>query len=203
MTGNSAPPERVSEMFDRISGVYDGMNLLISGFQEPRWRRRAVAETKLGPGHRGLDVACGTGTVTRDLLRAVQPGGSVTGVDASAGMVARARTHDGDAGSALRRVGSVCGVVSVAQATVSDQDGDGQRRRADEQQGGDEAARQQTVDQLGPAQRAATPAVTVAAVGVKRPGRRGMLLQQRFGIFEEQSARNEQGGGVAEHGGLG
>jgi demethylmenaquinone methyltransferase/2-methoxy-6-polyprenyl-1,4-benzoquinol methylase len=100
MTGNSAPPERVSEMFDRISGVYDGMNLLISGFQEPRWRRRAVAETKLGPGDRALDVACGTGTVTRDLLRAVQPGGSVTGVDASAGMVARARMHDGDAGSA-------------------------------------------------------------------------------------------------------
>lgn len=95
MSGNSAPPERVSEMFDRISGVYDGMNLVISGFQEPRWRRRAVAETHLGPGDSALDVACGTGTVTRDLSRAVRPGGTVTGVDASAGMIARARTHRG------------------------------------------------------------------------------------------------------------
>jgi demethylmenaquinone methyltransferase/2-methoxy-6-polyprenyl-1,4-benzoquinol methylase len=93
MSGNSAPPERVSEMFDRISGVYDGMNLVISGFQEPRWRRRAAAEARIGPGDRALDVACGTGTVTRDLFRAVQPGGSVTGVDASAGMIARARTR--------------------------------------------------------------------------------------------------------------
>ncbi len=90
-TGNSAPPERVAEMFDRISGVYDGMNLAISGFQEPRWRRHAVHETRLGPGGRALDVACGTGKVTRDLWRAVQPGGSALGVDFSEGMIGLAR----------------------------------------------------------------------------------------------------------------
>ena len=54
-------------MFDRISGVYDGMNLAISGFQEPRWRRHAVRRDAAGPGGRALDVACGTGKVTRDL----------------------------------------------------------------------------------------------------------------------------------------
>lgn len=90
-TGNSAPPERVAEMFDRISGVYDAMNLAISGFQEPRWRRRAIRETGLRPGDRALDVACGTGKVTRDLYRAVQPGGSALGVDFSAGMIGLAR----------------------------------------------------------------------------------------------------------------
>ncbi len=52
-SGNSAPPERVAEMFDRISGVYDGMNLAISGFQEPRWRRRAIREARLRPGGPG------------------------------------------------------------------------------------------------------------------------------------------------------
>jgi demethylmenaquinone methyltransferase/2-methoxy-6-polyprenyl-1,4-benzoquinol methylase len=90
-SGNSAPPERVAEMFDRISGVYDGMNLAISGFQEPRWRRHAVRETRLGPGGRALDVACGTGKVTRDLWRAVQPRGSALGIDFSEGMIGLAK----------------------------------------------------------------------------------------------------------------
>jgi demethylmenaquinone methyltransferase/2-methoxy-6-polyprenyl-1,4-benzoquinol methylase len=85
--GNDAAPERVAAMFDRIAGVYDSMNLAISGFQEPRWRRRAIREARLGPGGRALDVACGTGKVTRDLWRSVQPGGSALGVDFSKGMI--------------------------------------------------------------------------------------------------------------------
>ncbi len=88
--GNSAPPQKVQEMFDRISGVYDGMNLAISGFQEPRWRRQVVTAADVGPGDRVLDVACGTGKVTTDLYRAVQPGGSALGIDFSAGMIANA-----------------------------------------------------------------------------------------------------------------
>jgi demethylmenaquinone methyltransferase/2-methoxy-6-polyprenyl-1,4-benzoquinol methylase len=92
--GNRAPPQKVEEMFDRISGVYDGMNLAISGFQEPRWRKRIVAASGVGPGDAALDVACGTGKVTADLYRAVQPGGRALGIDFSAGMieVARARS---------------------------------------------------------------------------------------------------------------
>jgi demethylmenaquinone methyltransferase / 2-methoxy-6-polyprenyl-1,4-benzoquinol methylase len=89
--GNSAPPGRVEEMFDRISGVYDGMNLAISGFQEPRWRRELVRASGIGPGGRALDVACGTGKVTTDLYRAAQPGGSALGIDFSAGMIGIAR----------------------------------------------------------------------------------------------------------------
>jgi demethylmenaquinone methyltransferase/2-methoxy-6-polyprenyl-1,4-benzoquinol methylase len=102
-SGNSAPPERVAEMFDRISGVYDPMNLAISGFQEPRWRRHAVRETGLGPGGRALDVACGTGKVTRDLWRAVQPGGSALGVDFSESMIELA-THRAAGDEGLRFV---------------------------------------------------------------------------------------------------
>ena len=33
--GNAAPTPEVRAMFDRISGVYDPMNLAISAFQEP------------------------------------------------------------------------------------------------------------------------------------------------------------------------
>jgi len=91
--GNSAPPQKVEEMFDRISGVYDGMNMAISGFQEPRWRKRIVAATGVGPGDAALDVACGTGKVTADLHRAVQPGGRALGVDFSAGMIEVAKAR--------------------------------------------------------------------------------------------------------------
>ncbi len=89
--GNSAPPQRVEEMFDRISGVYDGMNLAISGFQEPRWRRHLVKASGIGPGDRALDVACGTGKVTTDLYHAAQPGGTALGIDFSGGMIGIAR----------------------------------------------------------------------------------------------------------------
>jgi demethylmenaquinone methyltransferase/2-methoxy-6-polyprenyl-1,4-benzoquinol methylase len=91
--GNSAPPERIEEMFDRISGVYDGMNLTISGFQEPRWRKRLIEQSGIGPGDRALDVACGTGKVTTDLYRTAQPGGSAVGIDFSAGMIETASQH--------------------------------------------------------------------------------------------------------------
>ena len=91
--GNSAPPQRVEEMFDRISGGYDGMNLAISGFQEPRWRKRLVQASGIEPGGRALDVACGSGKVTTDLYHAAQPGGEAVGTDFSAGMIEVAREH--------------------------------------------------------------------------------------------------------------
>lgn len=89
--GNAAAPRDVGAMFDRIAGVYDPMNLLISGFQEPRWRRRAVDAAALRPGDSALDVATGTGKVAADLLRRVAPGGRVVGVDLSGGMIGIAR----------------------------------------------------------------------------------------------------------------
>jgi demethylmenaquinone methyltransferase / 2-methoxy-6-polyprenyl-1,4-benzoquinol methylase len=89
--GNRVAPERIREMFDTISGVYDPMNTVISGFQEPRWRRRAIQAAALAPGMRALDVATGTGKLARGLWQAVQPGGSVTGIDFAEGMLTVAR----------------------------------------------------------------------------------------------------------------
>ena len=74
-------------MFDRIARRYDLMNLLISAFQEPRWRRRLVAGAGLRPGDAALDVATGTGKVAADLQRRVAPFGRVLGVDLSPGMI--------------------------------------------------------------------------------------------------------------------
>jgi demethylmenaquinone methyltransferase/2-methoxy-6-polyprenyl-1,4-benzoquinol methylase len=94
--GNRVAPDRIREMFDTISGVYDSMNSMISGFQEPRWRRRAVRAARLAPGMRALDVATGTGRVAADLWREVQPGGEVVGVDFAEGMLTVARERFAD-----------------------------------------------------------------------------------------------------------
>ena len=89
--GNAASPAEVGSMFDRIARVYDPMNLVISAFQEPRWRKRIVAASGAQPGGRILDVATGTGKVVADLHARVQPGGSVLAVDISPGMIEVAR----------------------------------------------------------------------------------------------------------------
>jgi demethylmenaquinone methyltransferase/2-methoxy-6-polyprenyl-1,4-benzoquinol methylase len=78
-------------MFDRISGVYDVMNLVISGFQEPRWRGRAVRAAGVGIGDSVIDVATGTGKVAATLKDAVGPSGRVLGVDLAPRMIQRAQ----------------------------------------------------------------------------------------------------------------
>lgn len=90
--GNAASPVQVGAMFDRIAPLYDVMNAVISGFQEPRWRRRAVALTGIATGGSAIDVASGTGKVADDLARRAGPTGRVLGVDISAGMIGKART---------------------------------------------------------------------------------------------------------------
>ena len=89
--GNAAAPTEVRVMFDRIATRYDLMNLLISAFQEPRWRRLLVARAGLRPGDAALDVASGTGKVAADLHGRVAPFGRVLGVDLSPGMIAVAQ----------------------------------------------------------------------------------------------------------------
>jgi SAM-dependent methyltransferase len=52
-----------------------------------------LAMDRLGllPGQRVIDLGCGSGRTTLELAARVSPGGEVTGVDISAGMLARAR----------------------------------------------------------------------------------------------------------------
>jgi len=82
-------------MFDRIAPRYDLLNTILSGGIDRRWRRRAAAATRLGPGQSALDVACGSGLLTAELARRAA-GGRVVGLDFSSGMLARAQAgHPG------------------------------------------------------------------------------------------------------------
>ncbi len=81
-------------MFDRISGVYDLMNQVMTAGLHHQWRRRAADLAEVGPGGRVLDVATGTGDLAIELARRVGPEGEVTGSDFSEEMLARARDKD-------------------------------------------------------------------------------------------------------------
>jgi demethylmenaquinone methyltransferase / 2-methoxy-6-polyprenyl-1,4-benzoquinol methylase len=75
-------------MFDRIAPVYDVMNRVMTAGLDVRWRRLA-AEAAVRRGDRVLDAACGTGDLAIADLKA--GAGSVTGLDFSEQMLARAR----------------------------------------------------------------------------------------------------------------
>lgn len=92
--GNPVPPADVRAMFDRIAPMYDRMNTVMTLGLDARWRRAAARAARLQPGMVAVDVACGSGALTRELALAVGPSGSVTGVDLSAAMLARAAAID-------------------------------------------------------------------------------------------------------------
>ena len=82
---------QVEAMFDRIAGVYDLMNSLMTAGLHHRWRRRAADLARVGPGNAVLDVASGTGDLAIELSSRVGAGGSVIGSDFSEQMLDRAR----------------------------------------------------------------------------------------------------------------
>jgi len=78
-------------MFDRIAGVYDVMNSVMTAGMHHRWRRRAADLAQAGPGDEVLDVATGTGDLAVELA---SRGANVVGSDFSEEMLARARAKD-------------------------------------------------------------------------------------------------------------
>jgi demethylmenaquinone methyltransferase/2-methoxy-6-polyprenyl-1,4-benzoquinol methylase len=88
---------QVRAMFDRIAGVYDRMNRVMTVGLDQEWRRRAADLSAVGPGDRALDVATGTGDLALELARRVQPGGEVVGADFAEEMLTHARAKAGEA----------------------------------------------------------------------------------------------------------
>jgi demethylmenaquinone methyltransferase/2-methoxy-6-polyprenyl-1,4-benzoquinol methylase len=78
-------------MFDRIAKRYELLNTLMTAGLHRVWNKKAARATGLRPGDRALDLACGTGSLTRDLAKEVGPEGYVLGVDFSKEMLKAAK----------------------------------------------------------------------------------------------------------------
>jgi demethylmenaquinone methyltransferase/2-methoxy-6-polyprenyl-1,4-benzoquinol methylase len=83
--------QQVRAMFDRIAGLYDGLNTVMTAGLHHEWRRRAADLAGVRPGDRVLDVATGTGDLAIELGRRVAPGGEVVASDFSERMLELAR----------------------------------------------------------------------------------------------------------------
>jgi demethylmenaquinone methyltransferase / 2-methoxy-6-polyprenyl-1,4-benzoquinol methylase len=88
VTAGTLPEAQVRAMFDRIAGIYDPLNSVMTIGLHHRWRERAVDLARVGPGDRALDVATGTGDLAVELR---SRGAEVVGMDFSEAMLELAR----------------------------------------------------------------------------------------------------------------
>ena len=94
----SEKAQRVAGVFDAVASRYDLMNDLMSAGLHRLWKRFAVDATLTRPGDRVLDVAGGTGDITKLLSKRVGPTGQVWLTDINGPMLATGRDRLADEG---------------------------------------------------------------------------------------------------------
>lgn len=77
--------EQVAQMFDTISGNYDGLNRVISFGIDVKWRKKVLTLVASKNPDRILDIATGTGDLA--ILMAETKATEIIGLDISAGML--------------------------------------------------------------------------------------------------------------------
>ena len=77
--------EQVAQMFDTISGNYDGLNRVISFGTDIKWRKKVLAMVKSKNPTTILDIATGTGDLA--ILMSETGASKIVGLDISAGML--------------------------------------------------------------------------------------------------------------------
>lgn len=90
------------ELFSGIAPQYSWAGSVVSFGQDPRWRRFMVAKLGAVPGSLVLDVAAGTGLVSRELAARLRV--NVVSLDPSEGMLRAGLPADEEAGLADRIV---------------------------------------------------------------------------------------------------
>lgn len=94
----SEKAQRVAGVFDAVASRYDLMNDLMSAGLHRLWKRFAVDATLTRPGDRVLDVAGGTGDLTKLLSKRVGPTGEVWLTDINGPMLQTGRDRLADEG---------------------------------------------------------------------------------------------------------
>ena len=77
----------VGALFDSTASDYDRVERVLGWGTGPWYRRQALVRAGLAPGMHVLDVAIGTGLVTREAQRVLAGRGSIIGLDPSSGMM--------------------------------------------------------------------------------------------------------------------
>lgn len=81
----------IQRLFTEIAPRYDWFNRLASLGLDQRWRRQVVAQARLRPGMRILDVCAGTGELAMLCARGQGDDGTVVGIDFNTAMLAYAQ----------------------------------------------------------------------------------------------------------------
>ncbi|TXH04749.1 MAG: bifunctional demethylmenaquinone methyltransferase/2-methoxy-6-polyprenyl-1,4-benzoquinol methylase UbiE [Nevskiaceae bacterium] len=90
--------KRVAGVFTSVAHKYDLMNDLMSMGVHRIWKRFAIDLAGVRPGEKVLDVAGGTGDLTREFARQVGPKGMVVLSDINAAMLQEGRARLADKG---------------------------------------------------------------------------------------------------------
>ena len=75
----SPTAEQVEALFDRVAPVYDELNQVLSLGLHRVWKQMAVLWSEAAPGHRCLDVCCGSGDLACLLALQVNVAGNSSG----------------------------------------------------------------------------------------------------------------------------
>ena len=94
----------VRGVFDSVASRYDVMNDVMSGGLHRVWKAYTIAVSGAREGQRVLDIAAGTGDLTRAFARKVGPQGSVVHTDINEAMLRRGRDRLLDEGLVLPTV---------------------------------------------------------------------------------------------------
>src|SRR5262245_28122156 len=94
--GGGATPMTGPSLQEQIEAAEAYETLLVSGLTG-EWASRVADAAEIRSGDRVLDVACGTGALTRAVMSRTGSGSGVAGVDAGAGMLEVARRLAPDA----------------------------------------------------------------------------------------------------------
>lgn len=81
----------IRRIFDDTASDYDRIERVLAFGSGSWYRRQALGRAGLANGMQVLDVGFGTGLVAREALTLIGPGGTLTGLDPSPGMMSQAR----------------------------------------------------------------------------------------------------------------
>ena len=90
--------ERVADVFHSVASKYDLMNDVMSFGLHRLWKRFTIAQSGVRPGQRVLDIAGGTGDLTREFSKKVGKGGLVVLADINETMLQQGRARLVDQG---------------------------------------------------------------------------------------------------------